>query len=248
MTAEGAGRFAAGLKDAVRRKVWALLDDRGAVHGEARSRIPNFIGADAAADLLAQHRGWAGADVINVVPDRPQLPVRVRALADGKLVYMAVPRLAEDLPFYELDPRTLSVGPEQAAAREWAANNALQVGVEHMRLVDLVVCGSVAVNRDGVRIGKGAGYTDLEIGLLQEAGLLPAQAMIVTTVHPLQVVDEALPETAHDFRVDLIVTPEELIECAPARRPPGIIWDDLDPDTIATIPWLAARARQRSTG
>lgn len=83
--------------------------------------------------------------MIKAVPDRPQLPVRVRALADGKLVYMAVPRLAEDLPFYELDPDILPVAAEQAAAREWAAVSAPQVGVEQMRPVDLVVCGSVAL-------------------------------------------------------------------------------------------------------
>jgi len=246
VTVEDAER-AANLKDAVRRRVWALLEHRSAVHGEAQGRIPNFVGAQAAADRLAQHPVWGDTRVITTVPDRPQLPVRVRALADSKLVYMAVPRLAEDLPFYELDPRTLPVGPEQAAAREWVASYAPQVGVEQMRPVDLVVCGSVAVNREGVRIGKGAGYTDIEIGLLQEAKLLLAHAVIVTTVHPLQVVDEALPETGHDFRVDLIVTPEELIECRPTRRPPGILWDDLEPGTIAAIPWLAARARQRST-
>jgi 5-formyltetrahydrofolate cyclo-ligase len=33
-------------------------------------------------------------------PDSPQLPVRQRALEDGKTVYMAVPRLAADAPFF----------------------------------------------------------------------------------------------------------------------------------------------------
>jgi hypothetical protein len=36
-----------------------------------------------------------------------------RALRDGKLVYMAVPRLAEDPPFYELDPDRLPVPPNE---------------------------------------------------------------------------------------------------------------------------------------
>jgi NAD(P)-dependent dehydrogenase (short-subunit alcohol dehydrogenase family) len=36
-----------------------------------------------------------------------------------------------------------------------------------MRPVNLVVCGSVAVNRRGVRLGKGAGYSDIEVALLQ---------------------------------------------------------------------------------
>lgn len=41
-----------------------------------------------------------------------------------------------------------------------------------MRPVDLIVCGTVAVNRRGVRVGKGGGYSDLEFALLVEAGLM----------------------------------------------------------------------------
>jgi 5-formyltetrahydrofolate cyclo-ligase len=105
----------------------------------------------------------------------------------------------------------------------------------------LVICGSVAVNRAGARLGKGAGYSDIEVALLQEAGLIGPNTTIVTTVHPLQVVDTDLPETAHDFSVDLIVTTSEVITCGPARRPPGIIWEHLSPEKIAAIPPLAAR-------
>ena len=39
-------------------------------------------------------------------------------MRDGKLVYMAVPKLAEDPPFYELDPGRLPVPPGEAASRE----------------------------------------------------------------------------------------------------------------------------------
>jgi len=92
-----------------------------------------------------------------------------------------------------------------------------------MRPVDLVVCGSVAVNRDGVRIGKGAGYSDIEVAILCEAGLIGPQTTIVTTVHSLQVVEGPLPETEHDFGVDVIVTPEEIIECPRRDRSYRII-------------------------
>ena len=47
---------------------------------------------------------------------------------------------------------------------------ARKIGVEDMRRVDIVVCGSVAVNRRGTRLGKGAGYSDIEVALLQESG------------------------------------------------------------------------------
>ncbi len=63
-----------------------------------------------------------------------------------------------------------------------------------MRPVDLVVCGSVAVDRRGARLAKGAGYSDIELALLQEAGLIRPQTTIATTVHALQVIDEDLPE------------------------------------------------------
>jgi 5-formyltetrahydrofolate cyclo-ligase len=61
-------------------------------------------------------------------------------------------------------------------------------------------------------------------------------------VHPLQVLDVPLPETEHDFRVDLIVTPEETIATLRRKRPQGILWSHLDAEKIEAIPALAARA------
>src|SRR5436305_9280478 len=108
-----------------------------------------------------------------------------------------------------------------------------------MRPVDLIVCGSVAVNRKGVRVGKGAGYSDIEVALLTEAGLISPETIIVTTVHRLQVVDDELPETEHDFSVDLIVTPDDVIRCTPPRRPSGIVLSHLTSAKTAQIPVLA---------
>jgi 5-formyltetrahydrofolate cyclo-ligase len=53
----------------------------------------------------------------------------------------------------------------------------------------------VAVNRQGARIGKGGGFSDLEVAFLVEAGVIRPDTVLATTVHPLQVVDESLPET-----------------------------------------------------
>ncbi len=154
---------------------------------------------------------------------------------------MAVPKLAEAKPFYLLNPSELTVPPSEAASNKVAVSVGRSVGADEMRPVDLIVCGSVAVNRDGVRLGKGAGYSDIEVALLQEAGLISEKTVIVTTVHSLQVVDEELPETEHDFSVDLIVTPNEVIRCEPARRPVGLLWGELDPEKIEAIPVLAER-------
>lgn len=109
-----------------------------------------------------------------------------------------------------------------------------------MRTVDVIICGSVAVNTQGVRIGKGAGYRDIEMSLLAQADLISDDTLIVATVHPLQVVDEEIPETDHDVSVDLIVTPEGVITCPPRRRPSGIAWNALDEDKIKANPVLRA--------
>lgn len=232
-------------KQAAREQVWTLLESENAVPPGVYGRIPSFFGAQEAADRLAELPEWEQARVIKAVPDTAQEPVRARALREGKIVYMAVPKLAEELPFYLLDPATLQVAPEKAAIRHTAAQVGRQVDVDAMSPVDLVVCGSVAVNRRGVRLGKGAGYSDIEVALLQEAGLIGPNTTIVTTVHALQVLDDELPESAHDFSVDVIVTPEAILRCPEPRRPQGLLWEELSAEKIAAIPALVARRRSR---
>jgi 5-formyltetrahydrofolate cyclo-ligase len=235
-------------KQVIRTRVWDLLESEGVVEPGVHGHIPAFAGADVAADRLARLPAWQAARVVKAVPDRAQQPVRERALRDRKLLYMAVPMLAEDLPFYVLDPGRLSEPPAEAVSREGAARVARKVGVAEMEPVDLVVCGSVAVNRRGSRLGKGAGYSDIEVALLSEAGLISPWTLIATTVHDLQVLDEELPETEHDFSVDLIVTPGEVIKCGPARRTRSLRWEHLSAEQIAAMPVLAARAATERRG
>lgn len=78
--------------------------------------------------------------------------------------------------------------------------------------------------------------------MLAEAGLIGPST---TIVHPLQVVDEELPEPGHDFRVDLIVTTDEVITCSQPGVRPGFVWESLSRDKIAAIPVLAVRAASR---
>ncbi|ARP74288.1 5-formyltetrahydrofolate cyclo-ligase [Streptomyces pluripotens] len=228
-------------KHAVRDQVWRLLEREGAAPEGSYGKIPGFYGAELTAARLAETPEWQAARTIKANPDWAQLPVRTRALRDGKLLYMAVPRMASEQPFFLLDPETLELPPEEAAEKSGAKECARRIGVEEMRPIDMVICGSVAVNRSGARIGKGAGYSDLEVALLIEAGLVTDETVIVAPVHSLQVVDDEIPETPHDFSVDLIVTTDEIIHCPDQRRPSGILWGDLTAEKIAAIPVLAAR-------
>lgn len=233
-------------KQAWRERIWeALREAHVARFPGAKGRIPNFTGAEKAAARLAETSAWSGARTLKANPDLPQLPVRVAALEAGKTVAMAVPRLREPEPFLLLDPDLLEVKPRKAASIGGSAEHGVPTGIADVPRLDLVICGSVCVNAQGVRIGKGGGYSDLEMALGRAAGWIDADTVVVTTVHPLQVVDGDLPETDHDFRLDLIVTPDEVIRCPPHRRPPGILWDHLDQDKIDAIPALAALAAER---
>ena len=183
---------------------------------------------------------WRAAKLIKSNPDAPQRYVRLRALREGKIVYMAVPRLREAKCFWELDPRRLR-DLRAAASIQGAAKAGRAVDPRELPHIDLVVAGSVAVARNGARLGKGGGYSDLEYALGHAVGCIDDRTRIATTVHPLQIVRGSLPETAHDFRVDLIVTPEGALRVRRSRsQPKGIIAADLTDEIRENVPALRA--------
>jgi len=229
-------------KAVLREQVWADLDQPGVARfPKPANRIPNFVGAEAAARLLAETDEWTGASTVKANPDSPQWPVRTRALQDGKVVYMAVPRLAEVDPFFLLDPEQLADDPRAASSIKGATRSARTIGVDDLESVDLVVTGCVAVDESGARLGKGGGFSDLELALAAEAGLVDARTVVVTTVHERQVLASGVvPTTDHDIHVDMIVTPERVVRCPRPRgwALPRVRWSDLTDEKIAAIPLL----------
>lgn len=231
-------------KAELRDRVWSAIEDSDASRFPGpRGRIPNFVGAEEAAERLRGRAEWKGAARIKANPDSPQWPVRQRALEDGKVVYMAVPKLAEEHPFFLLDPDRLQDSPRRASSIKGASRSGITVDVADLEPVDLVLAGCVAVSPDGRRLGKGGGFSDLEYAVAREAGLVDADTPVVTTVHELQVVDEGeIPVTGHDVALDLIVTPERVIEvppdAAPATGAAGVRWEELTEEKIRSIPLL----------
>lgn len=228
-------------KDQVRKAVWKAMDREGVSRFPgAEGRIPNFAGAKLAAQKLSAHRLWKRARVVKANPDSPQTHVRRLALEDGKTLVMAVPRLRDQHPFRLLDPRELSAKQvREAATIKGALKHGKVVALEEMPEIDFVLCGSVAVNLSGARIGKGGGFSDLEYGLLIEEGLIDEHTVVATTVHPIQILREHLPVIDHDLPVDMIATPRAVIEVERQYdRPRGILWDHLQPPQIREIPIL----------
>jgi 5-formyltetrahydrofolate cyclo-ligase len=230
-------------KAVLREQVWSDLDQPGiARFPRPVNRIPNFVGAEAAATLLAETDEWRAASTVKSNPDSPQWPVRTRALQDGKVVYMAVPRLAATDPFFLLDPEQLADDPRKASSIKGASRSARTVDVDELEPVDLVVTGCVGVDESGARLGKGGGFSDLELALAAEAGLVDARTVVVTTVHERQVLAAGIvPTTGHDIHVDVIVTAERVVRCPRPRgwQLPDVRWDELTDDKIAAIPLLA---------
>jgi 5-formyltetrahydrofolate cyclo-ligase len=151
---------------------------------------------------------------------------------------MAVPRLRDEQCFMALDPSTID-DTDAAATISHADEYATRVGPDAMESIDLIVAGSVAVTTDGDRIGKGEGYSDLEFAILQEAGLVGSETTVVTTVHEMQVLDRTVETERHDVPMDLVVTPEQVIETdRRGDRPGGIDWSRLDEMTVDAIPIL----------
>ncbi len=233
-------------KASIREEIWSLLkEQKVARFPGADGRIPNFIGAEACARVLAGSPLWKNARVLKCNPDSPQRAIRRQALADGKTIYMAVPRLANQKPFIELNPKKLDCSPHAASSIKGAAQYGRPVTLDEMKKIDLIICGSVAVNRAGARVGKGGGYSDLEFALLTEEKKIAANTAIVTSVHPLQIIDEEIPMTEHDIPLSAIVTPEEIVEATPLfKRPGGIYWKMLPAEKIHAIPVLRAKQRK----
>jgi 5-formyltetrahydrofolate cyclo-ligase len=227
-------------KDEIRESVWRTLQDKKASRFPgAKGRIPNFVGAEACAERLAETRYWKAARVLKINPDSPQRAIRQKGLADGKIIYMAVPRLRSEKPFIELDPQKLQCSAYAASSIKGAAHYGRPVGLDQMRKIDLVVCGSVAVNRQGARVGKGGGYSDLEFALLTQEKKIDRRTPIVTAVHPLQIITEEIPMTEHDIPLSAIVTPMEVIEIAANfPRPKKIYWNILPREKLEDIPAL----------
>jgi 5-formyltetrahydrofolate cyclo-ligase len=228
-------------KQEIRQQVWESMTRTGVARSPgAHGRIPNFEGADGAANGLAKLGVWRNAQVLKCNPDSPQRSVRERALLAGKVVYMAVPRLRDRRCFIELDPQRLGEDDlRRAATIKGAFRLGRLVKFSQMQPVDLIVAGSVAVNRKGARVGKGGGYSDLEYALGLTYDLISQKTPVVTTVHPLQILDEPIPMQEHDIPVDILITPDEVVETGHSlSRPEGIYWHLLSEEKISAIPIL----------
>ncbi|KAJ0170837.1 hypothetical protein K1T71_013609 [Dendrolimus kikuchii] len=232
-------------KQSFRQKVWRHLESNGLAMfpRPVYNRIPNFKGALEAAAKLAELDIFKNANTVKVNPDKPQEAVRVTCLEQHKTLYVPVPRLQNgflnrlELPEGESGPAAI----RKAVSRNGMETYGKPIGIEDTVSLDLVVMGSVAVSKEGYRIGKGRGYGDLEFGLMMHMKAIKPDTIVATTVHDCQVFDTLPAELfgPHDVPIDIIITPTQVIETQRmSQRPVGILWHLLSDRRLQLMPIL----------
>ncbi|XP_022827422.1 methenyltetrahydrofolate synthase domain-containing protein [Spodoptera litura] len=232
-------------KHSFRLKVWRHLESNGLAMfpRPVYNRIPNFKGAPEAAAKLAELDVFKNASTVKVNPDKPQEAVRVICLEQQKTLYVPVPRLQKgflnrlELPEGETGPAAI----RKAVSRNGMESYGKPIGIEDSVSLDLVVMGSVAVSKEGYRIGKGRGYGDLEFGLMMHMKAIKPNTLVATTVHDCQVFDTLPAELfgPHDVPIDIIVTPTQVISTQRmSQRPVGILWHLLSNRRLELMPIL----------
>ncbi len=242
----------------VREKVWTSLrsvarpDSR--FHWDFASFIADFERSDVCAERLRSFESWTSSQLIFITPDNSTEPVRRVAISDGKAFLMSTYGIRRG--FLALDPRDVPVSDlAYAATLDGMDHYARPVNLDEVAKlghIGLLVTGGSAVSFDGLRLGKGHGYFDLEWALLSEAGSTDESTEIVDIVHDCQVVDIEPVAAEHDVRVDWIITPTRTVRVRGPLRPPGQVrWELIAGTELELIPPvrdLAARARQGLRG
>jgi 5-formyltetrahydrofolate cyclo-ligase len=225
-------------KDTIRHRVWNTLTEKklGRFPFPLTHRIPNFKGAEQAAHHVTTLKEYQEAKTVKVNPDAPQLPLRMQVLVDGKTLLVPTPRLRAG--FILVKPEWVPKGEERkAASLKHIRTYGQEIPLTEIPTIDLFVAGSVAVTKDGRRIGKGEGYSDREYAILRELG--QPHMPVVTTVHSVQVVEEDVPKDRYDVIVDWIVTEQGCMKTdSPYEKPNGIYWEEVTDEEMNEMPVL----------
>ncbi|XP_059612100.1 methenyltetrahydrofolate synthase domain-containing protein isoform X2 [Phlebotomus argentipes] len=231
-------------KRSIRVQVWKkLLEQKAATHTNyVYNRITNFVGAEKAAALLADTQEFKNAQRIKINTDKPQEPIKLLALGAGKPLFVSPVRDSTALLAKLEAPADADLAVQKQLIRpQVLREKGEEINHDTDLKLDMIVIGSVAVDREGRRIGKGNGYVDLDFALLVHCGVITNDTLIVTTVHDAQVSD-SLPADlfkSYDVPVDMIVTPTEVIRVAKRLpRPQGIEWPLLSQRRLGIVPVL----------
>ncbi len=241
-------------------KVPAGNDDRARVRDAVRARLqphawpdtrfvydlthflPGYAGCERLPDQLGELACWQGRGPIYATPDNCLEGVRSALIAAHRPLLQTI---AVRMGFRFFAPGSVAAGFEQLAGTlDGADRLSGRLDLEAVAALgplDAVITGCRAVSLDGVRMGKGFGWFDLEWGILTALGVAGEETPVIVACHDVQLLhdDEVLAPSPHDTLVDWIVTPTRVIHVDRDRaKPHGIQWDRLRPEQVASVPSL----------
>ncbi|XP_050429463.1 uncharacterized protein LOC126838796 isoform X2 [Adelges cooleyi] len=238
-------------KKDIRQKVWEFLEENSLVvfPKPCFNRIPNFKGCIDATQTLEKLDDFKKAKTVQVTPDKAQETARFLTLNWGKRLLVPLLRLKEgllqcvSLPFAEPSAKMLRSASTQKGLRKWG-NKLItldQNNENDVHHIDMIILGSVAVDKKGRRIGIGNGFCDLEFVILNSMNMVTENTVIVTVVHDAQVFDN-LPADIfmpYDVPVDIIITPHEIIRVENRiERPKDVFWNYISKRRLLEMPPL----------
>ncbi|XP_021699647.1 methenyltetrahydrofolate synthase domain-containing protein [Aedes aegypti] len=234
-------------KRSIRLETWQKIKDQKLTplrRFSVFNKIPNYIGAEKAAELLAETEEFKKANSIKVNIDLAQEPVKLEVVKAKKTLFVPPAQKSSNVyaKIKNCNPDEQDLATQKKIIKLQGEEDTFQeIDMHGIEKLDMVVVGSCAVSRQGHRIGKGNGYVDLDIGILTHLGVITKDTLIVTTVHDVQVYD-TLPENlfqTYDLSLDLIVTPTEVIRVSKRLpRPAGIEWKLLSSRRLEIVPVL----------
>ncbi|MEV1006924.1 5-formyltetrahydrofolate cyclo-ligase [Streptomyces sp. NPDC049881] len=191
------------LKREVRRDLLAvraaMADDEIAQAARALARrvleLPEVSGASTVAAYVSVGSEPGTAELLTALAER------------GVRVLLPVLLPDDDLDWAVYEGRDRLVEAEHAGRIRLLQPGGPRLGPDAVTRADTVLLPGLAVDRRGVRMGRGGGSFDRALARLAAAGTRPA---LVALVYGHEVVAE-LPREPHDQLVHAAVTPEEVL-------------------------------------
>ena len=205
----GGGIWGSITKAGIRQRVWETLERENiaAFPRPCFGRIPNFVGSEEATMHLLELDEFNQACCVFCAPDHVLKRARDLVLEQDKVLAVATPHMRS---FLEIHPEGKPISTN--------IKGLFEHGEPLVTPVDLIVQGSVAVDRFGNRLGKGKGYGDQEVAYLREEGLATPAIRVVTIVHEAQILDDLSHlMDENDIPIDYILTPSRVIRAIDYR-------------------------------
>ena len=128
-----------------------------------------------------------------------------QVLNDGKVLLLPkVNKATSELDLYRVTDVDTQLAPGAYGIREPSPQSCATAKLED---ANFILLPGVAFGRNGARVGYGGGFYDKLLARLKHSPTLVAAAFTMQLV-------EDIPQEATDRKIDLLVTEDEIIQCA----------------------------------